>query len=83
MNKKPVWLTEFLKGTTTEASKEFNNDVMRWQISTGLDNAFQEIGNYEFNNDMSATATIAIHKLHSLFTSATIIKHATINDGTE
>lgn len=81
-------LSNFSKGATSEASEEINNDVHEVNNDLpGLDNVLQEIGNYEFNNDivnnMSATASVAFPKLQGLFTSATINGNVTINFGKE
>ena len=48
-----------------------------------LDTVLQDIGNYEFNNDivnnMSATASVPFPQLKELFASATINGNVTIN----
>ena len=62
-------------GTPQEFSENFD----------GLDTVLQDIGNYEFNNDivnnMSATASVPFPQLKELFTSATINGNVTINFG--
>ena len=51
----------------------------------GLDTMLQDIGNFEFNNDivnnMSTTASVPFPQLIELFTSATINGNVTINFG--
>jgi hypothetical protein len=72
-------LSNFSKGDTSDATaeEEFNNDL------DGLDTVLQEIGNYEFNNDivnnMSASASVQFPQLKDMFTSATINGNVTID----
>ncbi|XP_061180197.1 zinc finger MYM-type protein 3-like [Saccostrea echinata] len=61
-------LSNFSKGKTTDAAEEVNDDL------GGLENVLQQIGNYEFNNDI-----INNMSAKGLFTSSTINGNVTIN----